>query len=137
MGYIWFLIIILLILIELATLNFVTIFFAVSGFISLIISLFYNNYFFEFIVFLVLGSVLFYFFRNWSRKKFIEKNIKIGINRIIGKQAIVVKMVSKNGHGEVLIKKKKWFAVSDEKIFVGEAVEVVKIDGIKLKVKRI
>lgn len=55
---VWLITVIILILIELCTINLVTIWFVASGIIALIISLFTSNYVLQFGVFVILGVVL-------------------------------------------------------------------------------
>ena len=58
MIWIWLGIIIVLILLELASSNFVTLFFAISAFISLILAIFIDSFLIQFLVFLLLGGIL-------------------------------------------------------------------------------
>ena len=56
---VWLLTIVILILIELATVSLTTIWFVISGLVALIISTFIDNYFIQFGVFVILGVFLF------------------------------------------------------------------------------
>ena len=58
MPWIWLGLIIVLTLLEVAASNFVTLFFVGSATISLILSLFIDSFFIQFLVFVILGTIL-------------------------------------------------------------------------------
>ena len=58
MLWIWLLIVVFLILIELATVNLVTIWYIASAVVSMILSIFIHNYLIQFLVFIILGTIL-------------------------------------------------------------------------------
>ena len=58
MTWIWLGIVIVLILLELATVNLVTIWYIASAIVSLVLSLFVKNFFIQFLVFVLLGTIL-------------------------------------------------------------------------------
>lgn len=63
MTYLWIVAIILLLIVEFMTSNVATIWFAISGLVSLILSLFIENYILEVLVFIILGTLLLIIFR--------------------------------------------------------------------------
>lgn len=63
MTYLWIVAIILLLIVEFMTSNVATIWFAISGLVSLILSLFIENYIIEMLVFIILGTLLLIIFR--------------------------------------------------------------------------
>ncbi len=73
MTWIWFGLVIALLLIELATTRLVTIWYVVSAIVSMILSMFINNYFVEFLVFIILGTILLFTTKPYL-VKFLEKN---------------------------------------------------------------
>ena len=73
MIWIWLGIIIILTLLELLTNNMVTIFFAVSAIISLILSIFIDNFFIEFLIFIILGTILLIIARDYLLKLINER----------------------------------------------------------------
>ncbi len=58
MVYMWLAIIILLAIVELMTSNLVTIWFSISGLLSLIVTLIFNNFALELSIFILLGIIL-------------------------------------------------------------------------------
>ncbi len=73
MTWIWFGLVIALLLIELATTKLVTIWYVASAIVSMILSMFINNYFVEFLVFIILGTILLFTTKPYL-VKFLEKN---------------------------------------------------------------
>lgn len=73
MTWIWFGLVIALLLIELATTRLVTIWYVASAIVSMILSMFINNYFVEFLVFIILGTILLFTTKPYLIK-FLEKN---------------------------------------------------------------
>ena len=49
---------------------------------------------------------------------------------------IVTEEIKKNSIGEIKVDGKRWSAISNMKILVGENVKVLKIDGVKLIVEK-
>ena len=130
MLWIWIGLIISLLLIELLTNNLVTIWYVGSAIIALILSIFIDNYFIQFLVFAILGTILMFTLRD-NAAKLIREKIK---EKLLNKQGIVVEEVRKNKPGKVKINKRKYSATSSKKINVGHFIKVVEINGNKLKV---
>lgn len=63
MTYLWIVAVTLLLIVEFMTSNVATIWFAISGLVSLILSLFIENYILEVLVFIILGTLLLIIFR--------------------------------------------------------------------------
>lgn len=136
MFYIWLSIAIILSIIEMSTVNLVSIWFIVSSLIAMILSLFIDNVLIQITVFVLLGIIL-----MLSTKKIIKKilphKIKTNVDRIIGMQGIVTKKITKKIPGEVKVDGKYWTAFAEETINVDEVVEILEINSTKLKVKRL
>lgn len=133
----WLIIVFILIVAEVSTVNLVSIWFIASGIVSLIISIFYDNFFVQFAVFVILGILLLL-----TTRKFLEKLLKVNedaktnLDRIIGSTAIVTEPIKKNEIGEAKVEGKRWSAISKEEMAVGEEVIIEKIDGVKLIVRK-
>ena len=61
--YIWIITILLLLLGEYMTSNIATIWYAISAFVALLLSVMINNYIIEMLVFIILGTILLIIFR--------------------------------------------------------------------------
>ena len=137
MVWIWLGVVIALILIEAMTVNLVTIWYVASAIVAMILSIFIDNYFIQFLVFVLLGTILLLTTRDYLVKLIGNKQQKTNLDRVVGMTAIVTKEISKNKPGEVKVDGKYWTAISDKKIKVDSTVKVLEIDGVKLKVEEV
>ena len=131
----WLAIIIMLTIIEISTVNLVSVWFIVSGLVSLITAFFIESFYIQFLIFGVLGIVLMLTTKPLINKYVKPKNVKTNLDRVIGMVGIVTEEIDKNVIGEVKVDGKRWSAVATKKINVGSEVVVLEIDGVKLKVK--
>lgn len=134
--FMWLIIILFLGFIEAITVNLVTIWFVISGIVSLILSFFINDFIIQFSVFVILGILLLITTRSWLNKVFKINKYKTNLDRVIGMQGIVTEKITKNSPGEVKVGGKRWMAVSDKTINVDNDVKILEIDGVKLKVEK-
>lgn len=130
MLWIWLGLIITLILIELLTTNFVTIWYIGSAFIALIFSFFIDSYLIQFLIFSILGTILLFTMRDKSLNIINERRKESVINKI----AVVTEEIRKNKPGKVKLNGRKYIATANKKININNKVKVIDIDGIKLKV---
>ena len=137
MVWIWLGVVIALILIEAMTVNLVTIWYVASAIVAMILSIFIDNYFIQFLVFVLLGTLLLLTTRDYLVKLIGNKQQKTNLDRVVGMIAIVTKEIAKNKPGEVKVDGKYWTAMSDKKIKVDSTVKVLEIDGVKLKVEEV
>ena len=112
MSIYWIVLFLVLLLIELATVNLVSIWFAIGSLAA----------------FITLPIV-----RKFKSK---EKIIPTNLDRVIGKEVDVVKEIKPNHYGEVEVFGTVWTATSKDTFKVGEKAKVVKMDGVKLIVER-
>lgn len=131
--WIWLGIVIVLSIWEALTIDLVSIWFIISGIVSLILSLFEVNFAICFEVFVIFGTILMIFTRKYLIKLLKVKNVKTNIDRIIGMKGIVVKEIN-NSIGEVKVDGKIWSAYSDDKFEIEDYVKILKIESVKLKV---
>lgn len=132
----WLIIIILLTILEVVTINLVSIWFIASALISLILSFFMDSFYIEFGVFVLLGLILMLLTRPLILKKMNKKDTKTNLDRVIGMEGVVTEEITKLNPGEVKVDGKKWTAISSKKIEVGETIIVDAIDGVKLIVRK-
>lgn len=81
MVWIWLGLVIVLFLLELTTKNFVTMWYSISAIVSLVLSFFIDNFLIQFLIFLVLGTILLVIIREYliniiKNKKTIVKKGK-------------------------------------------------------------
>ena len=131
----WLVLVIVLSIIEIATVNLLTIWFVISGIVALILSFFIKDVAIVSTIFALLGIILLFTTRPIFSKLLKPKNEKTNFDRIIGKEGLVTEKITRNQIGEVKIDGKKWSAISNKKIEVGKEVIIEAIEGVKLVVK--
>ncbi len=133
---IWLILIFVFLVIESLSLNLVTIWFAFGSLCAFISTYFVDNMLIQILIF-VLTTLVSLIFTKPLFDKYIKKNIeKTNADMIIGKIGTVTKDISPNENGRVSILGKSWMATSDKKIKEGSKVEVVKIEGVKVVVRK-
>ena len=135
MFYLWLAITIVLSVIEMSTVNLVSIWYIISSIIAMIISLFIDNIIIQVAVFVLGGTILLILTKD-AIKKLLPEKTKTNIDRIIGMEGIVTKEITKKEPGEVKVDGKYWKAIAEEKISVDNIVEILEINSTKLKVKK-
>lgn len=136
MWILWLIVIVLLVFLEVSTINLVCVWFILSGLVSLILSFFLDSFYIQFAVFVILGLVLMILTRPILVKKFARKNVKTNSDRVLGMEGVVTEEITKLKVGEVKVDGKRWSAISDEKIDIGTTIIVESIDGVKLVVRK-
>ncbi len=135
MVYIWLGIVLLLAAVEVMTVNLTTIWFVVSGILAIIISFITDVFLIQFAVFVIVGIILLITTRSFLQNKLNQMHIRTNADRVIGMTGIVTEEITKKNYGEVKVDGKRWTALADKKIKVDTTIEVLEIDGVKLKVK--
>ena len=132
----WFIAFIILLIIELATVNLVTIWFAIGAVAAIISTIFTDSIVIQSIVFGVV-SLLSLLITKPLIKKFKGFEVEAtNSDRVIGKIGEVTKKITSNKYGEVKIFGNIWTATSEEELEAGQKVKVLSIDGVKLIVKK-
>ena len=134
--YSWLILFVVLIILELCTVNLTTIWFAFGALLAYIVSLFTNNVMIQTTVFLVVSVITLLFTRPVVRKYLLTKPSRTNADMLIGKIGIVTKEITKTDIGEVKIDGKYWSAKANKKIKEGSKVEILAIEGVKLIVNK-
>lgn len=137
MEFIWLCLFLIFVIIEIISINLVTIWFAAGALITGICSLFITNGYILTIIFLVISTVclvvtrpiLIKYYKNRPREK-------TNFDRIIEMKAIVTEKITALEIGEVKVDGKLWSAKASTDIQVGEIVSIESIDGAKLIVRK-
>lgn len=135
MLYMWLLIVVLLGILEVITTNLISIWFVISGILTMIISLFTDNLYIQIGVFVIVGVILMPISKS-IYKKINTKKVCTNLDRIIGMKGVVTSDITKNDIGEVKVDGKLWSAYSSSNISKGEYIKVLSIDSVKLKVEK-
>lgn len=133
----WLIIIIILAIIEVLTVDLVTIWFIASAILALITSFFINNFIVQFAIFVVFGIIFLILTRPLIKKTKGKEKVKTNIDRVVGMNGVVTEDIKKNKAGEVKVDGKLWTAIADESIKKDSIVRVITIDSVKLKVEKV
>ncbi len=132
----WFIAFVILLVIELVTVNLVTIWFAIGSVAAIITTIFTDSILIQCIVFTIV-SVISLLITKPLIKKFKKFDVEpTNSDRVIGKVGEVTQKIEKNKYGEVKVYGNTWTASSKDVIDVGERVKVLSIDGVKLIVEK-
>ena len=137
MEFFWLAIVILLGVIELVTVNLVTIWFIASALVSLLLSFFNIPFIVQFGVFVILGTILLITTRKTLQKQVDSFKQSTNLDRVIGTEGVVTEKITKHNNGEVKVDGKRWTAVSNKTIQEGKIVKIIKIEGVKLIVEEV
>jgi membrane protein implicated in regulation of membrane protease activity len=137
MTLIWLLIVIVLGLIELFTVNLVTIWFVASGIVALVLSYFDVPVPIQVTVFVILGIILLFTTKKPLEKMLNKTKQKTNVDRVLDMEGIVTEEIDKNSPGEVKVDGKRWTAIADTKIPKDATVKILKIEGVKLIVEEV
>lgn len=136
MFYFWLTIVIFLAIVEISTVNLVSIWFVISGIFSMLLALVIDSFTIQLTVFVVLGIILLISTKSVI-KKMQPKKEKTNLDRIIGMNAIVTQTINKNSPGEVKVEGILWTAIADELIEKGSIVKILEINSTKLRVEKV
>ena len=132
----WTIIFLILLFVELITINLVSIWFAIGALFSAIVSIFTDSVLIQFLTFLLVSIVTLIITKPVVKKINKKKFTPTNLDRVIGQQGVVTKRISKDSYGLVKVLGSIWTATCDDFIDVGSRVIVQKIDGVKLIVKK-
>ena len=138
MEVIWLVLIILLVIVEALTFNFITIWAAIGSLAAFITAYFTNDINIQLVVFFLVTIISLIFSRPFVKKIIKFDKEATNLDSTIGKTAIVLKQVD-NDSGRVKVMGKDWAARSiDGKIIKeGSKVKVLEIKGVKLIVEEV
>lgn len=131
---IWLVAAVLFFIVEAAVPGLVSVWFGMAAVVTMLVSPFVKNFLYEFYIFIILSGILFFFTRKIA-KSWKEKR-KDKIDRIRG-TVVEVKSINDKGLYEIYLDGKNWTGKSSDSLEVGEKVQVVDIEGIRLVLKKL
>ena len=136
LGYtvIWIAVLIGGVAIEVATLNLVSIWFAIGGLAAFIALSLGSSFLVQLIVFAVVSAIMLCLIRPLTTDILKPKGAKTNADRIIGETGIVTEQISNaNAKGQIKVLGQIWSAKSDngKVINEGETVKIIAISGVK------
>ena len=137
---IWLVLLVVFILVEIATVGLLTIWFAGGALAAFFISLADFGTAVQVIVFLIVSLALVLLIRPLAQRKFNSGHIRTNAQTLIGEEAVVLEPIDNlQSKGRVMIRGQEWSARSvddKEKFNKDDVVQVMSISGVKLMVRR-
>lgn len=140
MQIFWLAALIILLLIEIATMGLTTIWFAGGALVAVIVTLIGGPIWLQIVLFLLVSLLLLFFTRPLAMKYFNRERIKTNVDSVIGKQVIVQEQIDNiKGTGRVTLEGNEWTAraLQSDRIYEPSEIVVVKeVKGVKLIVEK-
>ena len=137
---VWLIILALCLLVEIATLGLVTIWFAGGALVTFFVAMATDSLLIQMLVFLVVSLLLLFFTRPIAKKFYNSKRTKTNVESVIGEQCKVTETIDNfNGTGTVLLNGLEWTARSKNEAVIeaGARVKVCAVDGVKVIVEKV
>lgn len=131
----WLIFFIILVIIELITVNLVTIWFAFGALVTSLVSLYTTDTVILLAVFTLVSLLLLLITKPIVKKLKVKKVVATNLDQVIGKTGVVTEPIAKDKIGEVKVLGKRWSAYSDREISKDKKVKILSISGVKLKVE--
>ena len=139
MLFIWLIALIVLIVIELATMGLTTIWFALGALVAAITAALHAPVVLQVVLFLVISIVSFIFTRPLAVKYFNRDRVRTNVESLIGRQGVVISEINNvEGIGQIQVGGKEWSArtrMVGMTVPVGTVVVVYAVNGVKLIVE--
>ena len=116
MTEVWLIFFIILVIIELITVNLVTIWFALGALITSLVSLYTADTVILLAFFVITSLLLLILTKPVVKKLKVKKVVATNLDQVIGKTGIVSVPIEKDKIGEVKVLGKTWSAYSDKEI---------------------
>ncbi len=140
MPYIWLAVAVLSVFVEGMTMGLVSIWFVPAGLAAMVLALCGVPLWIQTTVFFAGSICLIFLSRTLFRKYLKPKQVPTNADRIVGQEGIVTEAIDNIAAvGQVKVEGQIWTARSaepEEKISEGSIVEIVRIEGVKLIVRR-
>lgn len=139
MSVFWLVLLVVLVLIELATMGLTTVWFAGGALVAALIAVLNGPVYVQFAAFVVVSLLLLIFTRPIAMKYFNVERTKTNTESLIGMQAIVTQRIDNlKAQGSVAVNGLEWTARSlhqEQEIEEGAVVVIKDIQGVKLIVE--
>ena len=137
----WLAATVVFVLVELMTVGLTSIWFAAGSFVAFIIALLGGNVVVQGIAFILVSVVLLALTKPWAGKYINSKTVKTNVDSLVGERAVLTEDAdSMMQTGKAVVNGQEWTVRPQDETQVirkGELIEVVKISGVKLIVKRV
>ena len=136
MTVVWLVVFLLLVILEFATINLVSIWFALGALVSFFVSLYVDNTTIQVAIFVIVSFLSILLTRKFVQKLRTKKPERVNLDSVIGKIGTVTEKSTRYNPGEVKVGGKRWTAISEESIEKDSHVKILAIDGVKLVVEK-
>lgn len=136
MALFWFILFVIFIVFEVFSFNLITIWFALGALFAMGTTFATDNLVIQIVVFTLISLISLILFKPFVDKIKVTKKEDINLDSVIGKHGVVIKDIDEDSYGQVKVNGSVWTAKSNSLIKEGERVKVIKIDGVKLIVKK-
>lgn len=137
----WLAATVVFVLVELMTVGLISIWFAAGSFVAFIIALLGGNVVVQGIAFILVSVVLLALTKPWAGKYINSRTVKTNVDSLVGERAVLTEDAdSMKQTGKAVVNGQEWTVRPQDEAQVirkGELIEVVKISGVKLIVKRV
>lgn len=135
----WLAVMVIMLIIEIATLGITTIWFAGGALVAFVLAMFNVPFLVQIFVFLIVSFILLIFTRPVAVKYFNKDRARTNVEGMIGRQAVVMSEVDNlQGIGRVTVGGQEWSARTTQDgivLPVGAVVIVKNVNGVKLIVE--
>ena len=132
----WLAVLIVLLLVEIATLGLTTIWFAGGALVACVAALLHASIWVQIVLFLVVSVLLLLFTRPVAVRYMNKNRTKTNVDSMAGKEAVVTEDIDNlKAQGVVQVNGLEWTARAENNQDVipkGSVVEVTRVDGVKL-----
>lgn len=134
----WIIVFLVFTIIEIITINLVTIWFAIGAISAAIATLITDSIWIQLTVFFI-ASIITLIVTKPVKEKITKNTNPTNLDRVIGMTGIVTEDIEEDEVGEVKVDGKLWSAISEDnqQIKKGQKVEILEIKSTKLIVKKI
>lgn len=137
----WLIAIIVFVVAELITVGLLSIWFAAGALVAMIVAMCHGGIILQIIAFLVVSILLLVATKPWAKKFINSRTQKTNVDSVVGQRSLITERVSNlDQTGKTVLAGQEWTvrSVDDNVTFEeGELVEVVRVSGVKLLVKKV
>jgi len=137
MLWLWLGIFVVALMVEFATADMVSVWFALAAIPSFILALLNVYIVIQVVSFAIVTILLLALTRPLAMKYFKTNEIKTNVDLYIGASGVCIQLIEIDSIGRVKVRNQDWSAISNEVIQVGENVRVLDVEGAKLIVEKI
>lgn len=137
MGIFWLILAAVMLVIELATVSLVSIWFVAGALVAALLAFLHLGLWIQIAAFILVSVVLFCFFKDRLQAFFRYRHDGSGASLILGKTGKVTSPIQEHQDGRILVDGQDWKASAPQSLPTGTAVKVIGMHGVTLDVEPI